>query len=213
MNIKKGFTVGLVGPSGGGKTTVFDLMLRFLEPDKGKILLDGIPVSHISIEEWRKSITYIPQDVFLINDTVENNIRFFNDNISYKEIVEAAKKAHIYEMIQKFPEKFDTKVGERGMRLSVGQRQRIAIARALTRNPKILLLDEATSALDAESEKAIKEVIKELKGNITICMIAHRTSTLSDVDTIFVLENGKITEEGMPDKLSENSQGYFSNMQ
>jgi len=212
FSIPQGTMVGLIGPSGAGKTTVFDMVLRLLEPTKGALVLDGVPVSNIDINVWRKHIAYVPQDIFLINGTVRDNIRFFDENISDEDVTEAAKKAYIYKMIEKLPKSFDTEVGERGIMLSAGQRQRIAIARALARKPQLLLLDEATSALDTESEQHIQRAIHELKGKVTVCVIAHRLSTVHEADMLYVLEDGRIIESGTPSDLLSKKETYFARM-
>ncbi|MDD5290968.1 MAG: ABC transporter ATP-binding protein [Patescibacteria group bacterium] len=209
FNIKKGELTGLIGPSGVGKTTTTDLILRLFIPTSGEILLDGKNIKEINLEDWRKSIGYVSQDIFLINDSIANNIKFYDDSITDDDIIEAAKKANIYDFIQSYPEKFSTIIGERGVLLSAGQRQRIVIARVLARKPKILLLDEATSALDNESEAKIQEVIKNLKGKITVLVIAHRLSTVINSDKLVVLDKGKIIEQGRPQELLENKSSYF----
>jgi ABC-type multidrug transport system fused ATPase/permease subunit len=160
----------------------------------------------------REKISYVSQDAFLINNTIENNIGFFDEEVSKDDIVKASKEAHIYDFIKTLPEGFKTVVGERGVRLSAGQRQRISIARALAKKPEILLLDEATSALDNESEVEIQKVIEQLKGDMTIFVIAHRLSTVMDSDKLYVLDNGKITEKGTPKELLENKESYFYKM-
>ena len=212
FSIKKGETIGLVGPSGTGKTTVVDLLLRLFTPQKGVILIDGEDIHNVGLKEWRKRIGYVPQDIFLINDTIKNNIRFYNESISEKDIIEAAEMANIYDTVIELPKKFDTVVGERGVKLSGGQKQRIVLARALARKPEILILDEATSAIDTESEKLIQQSIKDLKGKVTILIIAHRPSTVMNCDRLVVLEKGGILEEGPPEKLIENPQSYFYRM-
>src|SRR3989344_7640075 len=166
--IKKGETVGLIGHSGSGKTTIVDLILRLFNPTGGRITADGVNISGINLEKWRKNIGYVSQDIFLVNDTIANNIRFYDDSISDDEISKTAKLANIYDFITQQPEKFNTFVGERGLKLSVCQRQRIVLARALSRNPKLLVLDEATSALDNESEVAIKHALEGLRGRMKI---------------------------------------------
>ena len=212
FSVHKSEMVGFVGESGAGKTTIFDLILRLFQPSSGKILLDGTQISEIDLSDMRKKISYVSQDVFLINDTVENNIGFFDEGISKDDIIEAAKKANIFDFIDSLPEGFQTIVGERGVRLSAGQRQRISIARALAKKPEILLLDEATSALDNESEVEIQKVIEKLKGDMTILVIAHRLSTVMDSDKLFVIENGKIEEQGSPKELLEDKESYFYKM-
>ncbi|OGN05679.1 MAG: hypothetical protein A2831_00670 [Candidatus Yanofskybacteria bacterium RIFCSPHIGHO2_01_FULL_44_17] len=207
--INKGETVGLIGPSGSGKTTLVDLILRLLTPTGGELLIDGNSVSKIDLTDWRRHIGYVSQDIFLINDTVENNIRFYNSKISDEQIVDAAKKAQIFDFIMEQPAKFKTEVGERGLQLSVGQRQRVVLARVLASRPEVLILDEATSALDNESEAAIQEAIASLRGQMTIVIIAHRLTTVMNADKILVLDGGKIVEEGEPDKLLKDPDSYF----
>lgn len=210
FKINKNEMIGLIGPSGSGKTTVVDLLLRLLQPQSGAITLDGKNTDTIKLSEWRTSIGYVSQEVLLINDTIENNIRFYNKNISDEDIVMASKMANLYDFIQSQPEKFKTLVGERGVAISGGQRQRIALARVLARKPQILILDEATSALDNESEALIQKAIKELKGKITVIIIAHRLSTIMIADQLIVLENGRITETDSPQNLLEKKGSYFS---
>ncbi|MBU4348446.1 ABC transporter ATP-binding protein/permease [Patescibacteria group bacterium] len=209
MRIKKGETVGLIGQSGAGKTSIADLFLRLFETEKGEILIDGINISKIDLRDWRSKIGYVSQDAFLINDSIKNNIKFYDESISDEKMIEAAKLANIYDFILKQKEGFDAVVGERGVMLSGGQRQRIALARALVRNPEFLILDEATSALDNESEILIQNSINNLKRKITIFIIAHRLSTISDADRVLVLNKGKIIEEGIPADLLENKESYF----
>ncbi|MFH1890137.1 MAG: ABC transporter ATP-binding protein [Candidatus Kuenenbacteria bacterium] len=209
FSISKGEMIGLIGPSGAGKTTLVDLILRLLDPTKGEILLDGQDIKKIDLKKWRKNIGYISQDIFLINDTIKNNIKFYNDKVSNEDVIEAAKMANIYDFVQSMPDKFDTNIGERGFFISAGQRQRIVIARVLARKPQFLILDEATSALDNESEIKIQEVIKKLKGKITVLAIAHRLSTIIDSDRLLALDNGAIVEEGEPAELLKNEDSYF----
>ncbi|MDO8430350.1 MAG: ABC transporter ATP-binding protein [bacterium] len=210
FKIKKNEMIGLIGPSGSGKTTITDLLLRLLQAQKGIITLDGKDISAIKLSEWRTYIGYVSQEVLLVNDTIKNNIRFYNKNITDEDIIMASKMANLYDFIQSQPEKFNSLVGERGLALSGGQRQRIALARVLARKPQILILDEATSSLDNESEALIQKAIKELKGKITVIIIAHRLSTIMIADRLIVLENGQITELGSPKNLLENQNSYFS---
>ncbi len=210
FKINKGEMVGLIGPSGSGKTTIVDLILRLFEPVNGKILLDGKDIKNINLMEWRNNIGYVSQDIFLMNDTIANNIRFYDESITDNDLKEAVKLANIYDFIQSCPDGFNTMVGERGVMLSGGQRQRIIIARVLARKPKLLILDEATSALDNESEIKIKQAINNLKGKITVFVIAHRLSTVVNSDRLIVLENGRIVEQGAPDELLKDKQSYFS---
>ncbi|KKW24563.1 MAG: Multidrug ABC transporter protein [Candidatus Kaiserbacteria bacterium GW2011_GWA2_52_12] len=209
FSIPKGNMVGIVGPSGAGKTTSVDLMLRLLEPTQGAITLDGVDCREIRLPEWRKKVAYVSQDFFLLQDTIRNNIRFYDESITDDAVWEAAKNAKIDDFIKQSPEGLDTMVGERGILLSAGERQRITIARALARRPEILILDEATSALDNESEAHIKRVIEELKGRLTIIAIAHRLSTIMDSDQLIVLSEGKVVETGTPQELLANTNSYF----
>ena len=209
FSVKKGEMIGLIGPSGSGKTTIVDILLRLFSPNEGDILIDEENINKIDINEWRKNIGYVSQDIFLKNDSIANNIKFYNNLISDAEMEEAAKMANIYDFIQGCQDKFKTIIGERGLLLSAGQRQRIVIARILARQPKILILDEATSALDNESEVQIQRVIDNLKGKITTFVIAHRLSTIINTDRLLVLENGKIIEQGAPAVLLKDKGSYF----
>lgn len=209
LSIKKGEMVGLIGYSGSGKTTMVDLILRLFNPTEGKIIVDGVNISDINLEKWRKNIGYVSQDIFLTNDTIANNIRFYDDSISEEDIVRVARLANIYEFVMEQPEKFNTFVGERGLKLSVGQRQRIVLARVLARNPSILILDEATSALDNESELLIQKTIEGLRGRVTVLAIAHRLSTVMNSDNLLVLDEGRIIEEGVPAELLKNKDSHF----
>jgi len=204
--------VGIIGPSGVGKTTIADMLLRLFTPKEGTITLDGVDVSEISLHQWRKNIAYVSQDIFLKNDTIVNNIRFFDKTITDQEIEEACKTANIYDFIQTLPDKLETSVGDRGLHLSVGQRQRVVLARALVRKPSILILDEATSALDNESEDAIRRAIQDLRGQITIIVIAHRLSTIKDCDRLIVIERGVVREVGTPEELLKDTGSYFHRM-
>jgi len=209
FSIKKSSITGIVGTSGSGKTTLVDLLLRLFIPNKGEIFLDETNIEQIDLYQWRKHIAYVPQEVFLLNNTVANNIRFYNNAISEEELIKVSKMAQIYDTIENMPDKFETVVGERGVKLSGGQRQRIALARALARKPDILILDEATSALDHESERLIRESIEALKGTMTIIIVAHRLSTIMGADRLVVLENGEVAEEGAPKELSEKENSYL----
>ena len=210
FSIRKGEMIGLIGRCGAGKTTLVDLLLRLLKPKKGIVLLDGENIENISIRDWRMRVGYVSQDVFLLNDTIENNIRFYDRFMSQEDVVSATKSANIHDFIVEQPKGLQTAVGERGMQLSGGQRQRIALARVLARKPDILILDEGTSALDNESESLIQRSIEQLKGRITVIAIAHRLSTVIHSDRLFVLENGNVIEEGAPAALLENKGSYFS---
>ena len=209
LQIKKGEMIGLIGPSGAGKTTIVDLILRLHQPKNGIISLDGQPASDISIEEWRKHIGYVAQDNFLLNDTIENNIKFYDETITTGEVIKATRLANIYDFINEQPTKFATIVGERGVKLSGGEKQRIALARILVRHPDILILDEATSALDNESELAVQQAINNLKGYTTIIVVAHRLTTVLASDRIVAIDKGRVVEEGSPTDLAEDVNSYF----
>jgi len=209
FSIERGEMIGLIGFSGAGKTTIVDLFLRLFQPSKGKILIDDVNIEDISMEQWRRNIGYISQDMFLKNGTIAENIKFYDEKITDGDMEEAAKMANIYEFIQTLPDKFSTLIGERGVLLSAGQRQRVVIARVLAKKPKILVMDEATSALDNESEIQIQKIIENLKGKITVLVIAHRLSTIINSDRLLVLENGKIIEQGRPQDLLEDKKTYF----
>jgi ATP-binding cassette, subfamily B, bacterial MsbA len=209
FSINKGEFMGVVGPSGVGKTTVVDLILRLFTPVGGSITLDGKDISGVDMEEWRKNVGYVSQDIYMMNDTIENNIAFYNPNISLKEIRAAARDSNILTFIERLPKGFNTVVGERGVLLSAGQRQRIVIARVLARQPQFLILDEATSALDNESEAQIQKVIEGLKGKITVLVIAHRLGTVMNCDNLLILESGKVAEGGNPKTLLKDKESYF----
>lgn len=212
FTIAKGAFVGIAGASGSGKTTVVDLLLRLLMPSAGALTIDGSPVDSVKLSEWRRHIGYVPQEVFLLNGTVEENIKFFDGTISDEAMIEAAKAAHIYDEIMEKPERFRAPVGERGTLFSAGQRQRIALARILARRPTILILDEATSSLDAVSERHIHGALEELRGRITIIAIAHRIPTILHADHILLLEKGKLVEEGKPAELLGRADSRFARL-
>lgn len=209
FSVQKGEMVGIIGPSGAGKTTLVDVLLRLLRPQKGIILADDVDIDSISLDSWHKNVGYVSQDAFLLNDNLEANIRFYSDSISQNDIIEASKMANIYDFIQELPDKFNTLVGERGVKLSGGQKQRIALARAIARKPSILILDEATSALDNESEALIQKAIDSLRGKITILIIAHRLSTVMNSDKIIALDGGKVVETGAPQELMKSEDSYL----
>ena len=201
LEIPAGSTVALVGTSGAGKSTVINLMLRFWDPDAGRILLGGSDLRRYPMKELRRLFSVVSQDVFLFSDSIRENIRLGWPEASDAEVEEVAIRARIHDFITTLPQGYDTLVGERGVRLSGGERQRIAIARALLKGAPILVLDEATSSLDAENEKAIKEALMERREDRTTIMIAHRLSTVVDADWIFVINEGRVVEQGRHEDL------------
>jgi ATP-binding cassette, subfamily B, bacterial MsbA len=205
-----GKVTALVGPSGGGKSTVLALLLRFYEVTQGEIVIDGQAISKVSRRSLRQQTAYVGQDVYLFRDTVRANIAFGKPGATEDEIIEAAKAACAHEFIMAFPLGYDTPVGEHGTQLSGGQRQRIAVARALIKNAPVILLDEATAALDSESEKQVQEAIEHLCQNRTTIVIAHRLHTIMHADTILVVEAGEIVEQGRHDDLLRRGGRYAS---
>ncbi|MCS7230372.1 MAG: ABC transporter ATP-binding protein [Candidatus Kryptonium sp.] len=199
--VNKGEILAIVGPSGAGKSTLVDLVPRFYDPTKGRILIDGIDLRLLKIKSLRDKIGIVTQETILFNDTVKNNIAYGLENYPMEKIIEAAIAANAHDFIMQLPQGYDTVIGERGTKLSGGQRQRISIARALLKNPPILILDEATSNLDAESEILVQEAIERLMKNRTVFVIAHRLSTIRNADRIIVLENGRIVQQGRHEEL------------
>ena len=207
---KKGETVALVGNSGGGKSTLVNLIPRFFDVTGGKITIDGVDVKNYKIKSLRKKIGIVPQETFLFGGTILENIKYANQNASVEEVIEAAKKANAHEFIEKLEQGYETEIGERGAKLSGGQKQRISIARAILENPQILILDEATSALDNESEKLVQDALEELMKGKTTFVIAHRLSTIINSDKIVVIQQGEIKEIGTHEELLDKDGIYKS---
>ncbi len=201
FKVKPAQTVALIGLSGAGKTTIINLISRFYEINSGKIYIDGYDISEVTLNSLRSQIGLVTQELILFNDTVRNNIAYGIENVSEERIKKAAKAAEAHDFIMKLPQKYDTIIGEKGGMLSSGQRQRLAIARAMLKNPPILILDEATSALDSESEKFVQKALSNLMKNRTTIVIAHRLSTIRRVNKIMVVDKGKIVEEGTHQNL------------
>lgn len=212
FEVQAGHKIALVGASGSGKSTIAKLIMKFYDPQFGDIEVDGRPIGSYDITSLRRSIAVVPQEVILFGGTIEENILYGKHDASEEEVKEAAIQANAWSFIQGFPEGLKTIVGERGIKLSGGQRQRIAIARAILRNPGILILDEATSSLDAEAEKVVQDALNTLMEGRTSVIIAHRLSTIRSVDQIYVLDDGRIVEQGTHDELSALEDGAYSNL-
>jgi len=203
FDIPHGHKVAVVGPSGAGKSTLARLLFRFYDVDSGSILIDGQNIKEVTQDSLRDNIGIVPQDTVLFNYTIDHNIRYAKLDASDEEIQQAAKHANIHEFIDSLPEGYRTVVGERGLKLSGGEKQRIAIARVILKNPRILVFDEATSSLDSHSEQLILESLKEIAEKHTTLVIAHRLSTIIDADNIIVLDKGKVVEQGRHQQLLE----------
>jgi len=208
---RPGQKVALVGGSGEGKTTIVDLLSLYFVPNKGQILIDGINIRKLKLDFLRSIIAYVPQEIILFNDTIKNNILYGKPDATKEEVAHAARAAHIENFIDSLSKKYNTVVGERGLKLSAGQKQRLAIARAIIRNPKILILDEATSSLDMASEKMVQEAVDNLIRDKTTFIIAHRLSTIRNADKILVIEKGEIVESGTHEALMEKK-GLYRNL-
>ncbi|EEX32333.1 MULTISPECIES: ABC transporter ATP-binding protein/permease [Vibrio] len=208
LKAEEGKVLALVGPSGAGKTTLFELLQRFYDPQSGQVTLGGVDVRQMDPNELRQQMALVPQQPALFSNNVLHNIRYGNPDATDEQVIEAAKKAHAHDFIMKLPEGYDSFLGERGVRLSGGQRQRIAIARAILKDPNILLLDEATSALDSESEHHVQQALEELMRNRTTIIIAHRLSTIQHADQIAVLDHGKLVDVGNHNELLQSCELY-----
>jgi ATP-binding cassette subfamily B protein len=212
FKVPAGQKVALVGPSGAGKSTIVQLLLRFYSLSSGSIRVDGRDIESMDIRSFRKHIAIVPQEVLLFGGTIRENILYGRPDATEEDILEAAQQANALDFIERFPEGLDTLVGERGVKLSGGQRQRIAIARAILKNPAILLLDEATSSLDAESERLVQDALNTLMKGRTSIIIAHRLATIREVDQIFVIDDGRIIEQGTHEELSVLPNGSYNNL-
>ena len=211
LELLRGKTTAIVGRSGSGKTTLVDLILGLYQPTSGKILVDDIDLNSLEIANWRDLIGVVDQENFLLNTSIQENIRFGRSDIEFNDVVTASKAANAYEFIDELDNKYDTVIGDRGLRLSGGQKQRLALARALVTDPSILIMDEATSALDSLSEKIIQQTIDTIKHGRTIIVIAHRLSTVMSADNIIVIKDGKIVEQGRRVDLIQND-GHFAQL-
>lgn len=212
IEAEQGQTIAIVGPSGGGKSTLVSLLLQFYKPDAGTILFDGREASQFPLSQLRKQMAMVPQDVLLFGGSIFENIVYGKADATQEEVEAAAKKANAHDFIVSFPEGYQTIVGERGIKLSGGQRQRIAIARAILKDPVILILDEATSSLDSESEYLVQEALNKLMEGRTSFVIAHRLSTIRNADKIVVLEEGRIIESGTHTELLNMEGGLYQNL-
>eukprot|EP01128_Nolandella_sp_AFSM9_P010151 TRINITY_DN6975_c0_g1_i1.p1 TRINITY_DN6975_c0_g1~~TRINITY_DN6975_c0_g1_i1.p1 ORF type:complete len:493 (-),score=115.04 TRINITY_DN6975_c0_g1_i1:736-2214(-) len=210
FTVPAGKKVAVVGTSGGGKTTLFRLLFRFYDPTEGEILVDGQPIKDVQLNSLRETISVVPQDLVLFNQSIRYNISYGRGDATDEEIYEAARQAHVYDAIMAMPKQFDTAVGERGLKLSGGEKQRICLARALMKQPKILLLDEATSGLDAESEVAVQKAIDDTSSGRTVFMISHRLKSAQNADVILVFDKGQVVESGSHNELIAKNGLYAS---
>jgi len=208
LKIEKGKTFALVGPSGGGKTTICHLIPHFYDVVSGKILIDGKEIHNVTMESLRKNIGIVQQDIYLFNASIRENIMYGKLDATEEEVIEAAKRANIHDYIMTLENGYDTQIGERGVRLSGGQKQRLSIARVFLKNPPILILDEATSALDNTTEILIQQALDELCKGRTTLVVAHRLSTIKNADEIAVIAEGKIIEQGNHDELIKKNGMY-----
>ncbi|MFO7603242.1 MAG: ABC transporter ATP-binding protein/permease [Gammaproteobacteria bacterium] len=211
FKVAPGEKVAIVGPSGSGKSTLARLLFRFYEVDSGRILIDDQDISTVTQQSLREAIGIVPQDTVLFNDSIFYNIQYARPNARHDEVVQVAKRAHIHTFIESLPQGYETVVGERGLKLSGGEKQRVAIARVILKNPKILIFDEATSSLDSHSEQAILDALREVAQQHTTLVIAHRLSTIVDADTILVMEQGRIVEQGSHSHLL-SQQGLYAHL-
>jgi ABC-type multidrug transport system fused ATPase/permease subunit len=212
LEIPSGQKVAFVGPSGGGKTTITKLLLRLYDVTSGGIYIDNQNIAEVTQDSLRQAIAFVPQEPALFHRSLMDNIRYGNPAATDAEVIKAAKLAHAHEFIVKTDEGYNTLVGERGVKLSGGERQRVAIARAILKNAPILILDEATSSLDSESEHLIQDALKTLMKNKTVIVIAHRLSTVMQMDRIVVIQNGKVIEDGKHAELIKAKKGTYQKL-
>ncbi len=212
FTVKHGEIIALVGPSGGGKSTLVDLLPRFFDPTEGRILLDGVDIRQLDIASLRSQMGIVTQETILFNETIKNNIAYGLAEYPEEKIIEAAKMANAHSFIEQLPEGYETRIGERGVKLSGGQRQRLSIARALLKNPAIMIFDEATSALDNESEQLVQEAIERLMVNRTTFVIAHRLSTIRNANRIIVIDKGSISQCGTHEELLKDETGLYKKL-
>lgn len=208
FEIQKWQRIALIGHTGSGKSTIIQLLMRFYESKSGEIKIDGTNIYDFTLESYRQKFAAVFQDTTLFNDTIWHNLEYIRDNLSKEEIIRATKEANIYDFIESLPKKWDTEVGERGLKLSWGEKQRIAIARAILANPEILILDEATSALDTKTERLVQEAFDRLMEWRTSIIIAHRLSTIMNADVIYLLDKGRIIASGNHSELYQKSKEY-----
>jgi ATP-binding cassette, subfamily C, bacterial len=212
MDIEAGRTTAIVGSSGSGKTTLADLVMGLLHPDGGRILVDGVPLTAGRLRSWRRAIGYVPQEAFLLHASIRANLAWAAPDATAEEMWRALDLASAHSLVSGLPQGIDTVVGDRGVRMSGGERQRLALARALLRQPSLLILDEATSALDAASEQQILDAIGQLHGTLTIIVITHRLWAVRDADVIHVLADGRVAESGSWSELSQLQGGLLQRL-
>jgi len=210
--LQKGTITALVGRSGAGKTTIADLLLGFLQPTEGQILIDGVPLTRENLPKWRHSLGYIPQEPLILNASVRENLQRFHPNTTEEDMISALKKAQAWRFVSGLKDGLETVLGDQGVRLSGGERQRIVLARVLLGHPRLIIMDEATSAMDYESETAVRQAIRELDENITVLIIAHRLATVRTAQNAVVLENGIVTEKGPLSELLAHPDGYLNKL-
>lgn len=212
FTVRKGQSVGIVGPTGAGKTTLIKLLSRLYEPTSGSIRVDDAPLDSIGLHAWRSLLSVVNQDVYLFHGSIRENVAYGRDDASFDSIVNASRMAHLHEFVESLPDGYDTLIGERGIKLSGGQRQRLSLARAILKDAPLMILDEATSAVDTQTERAIQENINRLSHDKTLIIIAHRLSTVRHADIIYVLNEGRIAETGTHDELTQVAGGIYKDL-